>query len=304
MDLMKVRKINGFTLVELLVVISLMALLIALLLPALGKARETARRVICATQLRGLAMAANIFAGDQRGYLAAGAHHTTQGLTYDPDWITDAWQPTRPIRNTGAYGEFDLYRHPQSNITAPAWRWAGTGYTTFTQYGVDLKMLDCPTTEAKPIVKNSGGVNVGLHVETDYLYIAGYLPSYKAEANAQQVPGGAAVADANWNYPPTWHNPAMGPPAMSLEKDRTAPSESVIAADLVSVKIKNGVAGPHVINHIASDPERPDYQNVAHGDGSVNHLGNSDYGGVLEVNNFGLVPGANMYYYWGLGVGY
>lgn len=44
---MKSRRTAGFSLIELLVVISLIALLIAILLPALSKARETGRRAVC-----------------------------------------------------------------------------------------------------------------------------------------------------------------------------------------------------------------------------------------------------------------
>lgn len=70
----------GFTLIELLVVVAIIALLISILLPGLREARNQARRVACASQLRQLGIAHTTYANDNNGVLIP------NGLADDGGW--------------------------------------------------------------------------------------------------------------------------------------------------------------------------------------------------------------------------
>ncbi|MEQ9461473.1 MAG: prepilin-type N-terminal cleavage/methylation domain-containing protein [Phycisphaeraceae bacterium] len=70
---------RGFTLIELLVVISIIALLIGILLPALGSARETARTLICTSNVRSMVQASVIIAEDEKNRVPFPNADTIQG---------------------------------------------------------------------------------------------------------------------------------------------------------------------------------------------------------------------------------
>lgn len=66
------QKTRGFTLVELLVVIAIIALLMSILMPALGRVRKQAKFVICQSNLKQLGAAFRMYADDNDGYFQEG----------------------------------------------------------------------------------------------------------------------------------------------------------------------------------------------------------------------------------------
>src|SRR5262245_32561845 len=92
---LRFRCATAFTLVELLFTIGIIALLISILVPVIRKARESAVRTQCATQLRTIGQAITMYANDYRGrmpYRTATASNTLDaGTRVEPSQLGMLW---------------------------------------------------------------------------------------------------------------------------------------------------------------------------------------------------------------------
>lgn len=71
---------HGFTLVELLVVIGIVAILIAILLPSLQKAKAQANATVCMSNLRQVGLLMALYAGDNRGWSAGYSYDASRAI--------------------------------------------------------------------------------------------------------------------------------------------------------------------------------------------------------------------------------
>jgi prepilin-type N-terminal cleavage/methylation domain-containing protein len=158
---MKFYSRKAFTLIELLVVVAIIALLIAILLPSLGKARETAKRAACVANMHGISQALATYGTD------LGA--------IPPASISD----TSGIAKTGA--EFNPSTIAQIGFYPGLWRYHHNNGMIFLNtlgYMKVVKPFYCPSNTFAPY-KDAYG--------TTWI-----KPDGKWQIPAQNAPGGAA----------------------------------------------------------------------------------------------------------------
>jgi prepilin-type N-terminal cleavage/methylation domain-containing protein/prepilin-type processing-associated H-X9-DG protein len=135
-------KRHGFTLIELLVVIAIIGLLLSIMMPALNRAKELARGIICRTHLKTLSLSNKIYASENEGWYVASIDATMTTIG-EPTWNSNS--SFRDIVGLTGKDTGSDYKMPKDYLcpsdkqsTEQYWSSASSPYKNYVSYGYNF----------------------------------------------------------------------------------------------------------------------------------------------------------------------
>lgn len=101
------KRLRAFTLIELLVVIAIIALLIAILLPSLSRARELSKRLVCSANIKGIGTSCKIYANDNTERWPSPPFSASKIDDSGIDYINNSGDTSGLASDPGEVGHFD-----------------------------------------------------------------------------------------------------------------------------------------------------------------------------------------------------
>jgi prepilin-type N-terminal cleavage/methylation domain-containing protein/prepilin-type processing-associated H-X9-DG protein len=193
------RRRRGFTLMELLVVVAIIALLVAILIPSLGAARRLARTSACAANLRGIGQLNAVYASEFDDYIMGG--QTTSGrflITFDNAFATDPTGAPYGDNNCPSINATDDWMTPalrlQNQMADSENGPSAQARAARVIKALNSKIFICPSNNVTISVYNPGS---GASAANAFMPASFLMPSYN-------------TAGIFYWYPPNTHLPENG----------------------------------------------------------------------------------------------